>query len=521
MRKVLLWIFVVLAFTTLFVFAKTPKDTLVIAVNTDILITLDPGGVYEVLGGRIVDLCYDKLVDLEIVNGVLTPVPEVAERWEISEDGRTYTFHLRKGIKFISGRELTADDVVFSLKRHLKLEKPSSWILPSLGVNKDNMDETIKKIDDYTVQLIIEKPYSPNMVLGMLTFNFTGVVDKEEVLKHEKDGDLGEAWLTDHTAGSGPFYLESWERNAHVILRANENYWGEKPKLKTVIFRDIPESTTQRLLLERGDVDVAWNLLPENIYELKANKDIRIVSFPGHENRYVAMNCGWGPFKDPKVRLAVKYAIDYDGIINEVKKGYATKVQGFIMKGYFGFVDETPFHQDIEKAKKLLAEAGYPNGFEVEFLTGTEWQEDAVKIQADLAKTGIKAKLVVMQRSQMYAKYRQQGHQMILARWGSDYPDPDALAKPFASYRTKSLAWRNMWYDDYAANLVEKASFEKDPKKREQIYEDLTEYWFLNGPFAVLYQVVSYWAIRDNVKGFEEAAEGYSLRFDLTKVYKE
>lgn len=520
MRKALWLIFLLVFLSTLF-FAKTPKDTLVIAANTDILITLDPGAVYEVLGGVIVDACYDKLVDLEVVNGVLTPSPEVAESWDISEDGRTYTFHIRKGIKFTSGRELTADDVIFTLKRHLKMEKPSSWMLPSLGINKENMEDTIKKLDDYTVQLTFEKPYSPNMILGILTFDFTGVVDKEEVLKHEIDGDLGEAWLTDHSAGSGPFYLESWERNTHVILRANKNYWGEKPKLSAIIFRDVPESTTQRLLLEKGDVDVAWNLLPENIEELKTNKEIRIVSFPGHEVRYLAMNSGWGPFKDPRVRLAVKYAIDYDCLIREIKKGYAIKVQGFIMKGYFGFVSDTPFEQNIEKAKQLLTEAGYPDGFEVEFLTGTEWQEDAVKIQADLAKVGIKANLVVMQRSQMYAKYRQQGHQMVLARWGSDYPDPDALAKPFADYTTKSLAWRNMWYDEYASQLTKKAAFEKNPDRRAQIYEDLTEYWFLNGPFAILYQVVSYWAIRDNVKGFEEAAEGFSLRFDFSKIYKE
>ena len=521
MRKVLMLVLVLTFLMLPFTFAKTPKDTLVIAANTDILITLDPGAVYEVLGGVIVGACYDKLVDLTVVNGILTPSPEVAQSWEISEDGRTYTFHIRKGIKFTTGRELTADDVVFSLKRHLKMGKPSSWMLPSLGINKENMDETIKKIDDYTIQLVFGKPYSPNMILGILTFDFTGIVDKQEVLKHEQNGDLGETWLTDHTAGSGPFYLEDWERNAYVILKANKSYWGEKPKLNAVIFRDVSESTTQRLLLEKGDVDVAWNLLPENIEELKSKENVKIVSFPGHETRYVAMNCGWGPFKNPKVRLAVKYAIDYDGLIKEIKKGYAIKVQGFIMKGYFGFVNETPFKQNIEKAKKLLAEAGYPNGFEVELLTGTEWKEDAVKIQSDLAKIGIKANLVVMQRSQMYAKYRQQGHQMVLARWGSDYPDPDALAKPFADYTTKSLAWRNMWYDDYASRLTKKAAFEKNPDRRAQMYEDLTDYWFLNGPFAILYQVVSYWAIRDNVKGFEEAAEGYSLRFDFTKIYKE
>ena len=520
MRKYLVILLVLLLTLNLFS-ARTPKDTLVIAVNTDNVVTLDPGAVYEVLGSRIVDACYEKLVGLDYVNGQLIVVPEVAESWEISEDGRTYTFHIRRGIKFSTGRELTAEDVVFSLKRHLLMQKPSSWILPSMGVTKDNMDETIKKIDDYTVQITVDKPYAPTLVLSKLTFSFSGIVDKKEVLKHEQNGDLGHGWLSYHSAGAGAYYVKSWEKNAYIILEANKYYWRGQPRIKRIVFKDVPEPTNQRLLLERGDVDIAWDLLPENIEELKGNPDIKIITGPGHEFRYLAMNTGWGPLKDPKVRLAIKYAIAYDEFVEEVKRGYAMKVQGFIMKGYTCFVSKTPFHKDVEKAKKLLAEAGYPNGFEVELMTAPIWKDDAVKVQADLAEIGIKAKLVIMQRSQMYAKYRKQGHQMVVARWGSDYPDPDALAQPFANYEMKSLAWRNMWKDDYAIMLTNRAAYERNLKKRCQMYEDLTDYWFLNGPFAILYQVKNAWAVRKEVKGFEEASQGYSMRLEFSHIYKE
>jgi len=202
--------------------------------------------------------------------------------------------------------------------------------------------------------------------------------------------------------------------------------------------------------------------------------------------------------------------------------GYAINNQGFIPYGYFGYVDKTPFHQNIEKAKELMKEAGYPNGFEVELVTNTTERRrgEAIAVQANLAKIGIKARITIMQASQMYSKFRQQGIHMIVAGWGVDFPDADALAKPFADYRVKQLAWRLMWYDDYAANLAEKAGFEKNPCKREQMYADLINYWFLNGPFAMLYQPLQYWGVRNEVKGFQKAAEGYGLVFDLTKVYK-
>ncbi|MCD6442503.1 MAG: ABC transporter substrate-binding protein, partial [Thermotogae bacterium] len=471
----------------------------------------------------IVGALYDKLVDFEVVNGTLTPVPELAERWEISEDGKTYTFYLRKGIKFSSGNELTADDVVFTFKRYLLLEKPSAWLLAEIGINKDNMDEAIKKIDDYTVQFTF-KPFSSNIILGILTNSFGGIVDKKEVLKHEVNGDLGEKWLTDHSAGSGPYVLVSWERNQHVILQANENYWKGAPRIKRIIFRDVPEATNQRLMLEKGDADIAWNLEPKDLEEMKSNPDIKIATFPGHGNRYIAVNCGWGPFKDPRVRLAIKYAINYDEIINDVMLGYAIKVQGLVLKGYQCYYPKNPFKQDIEKAKKLLAEAGYPDGFDVELLVGdsTLSRNQAVKIQSDLAKVGIRVHIVVAKGAQLYTKYRKQGHQMILAGWGSDYPDPDNYAKPFADYTVHQLAWRNMWYDDYASLLAKKGGIENDPVKRCQIYEDLTEYWFLNSPFAILYQNVNYFAYRSELKNFEEAFNGYSQRTpDFTKLYKE
>ena len=503
-------------------FSAIPKNTLVIGANTGIFITLDPAVCYEVMPSVVVMNLYDGLFKLQEINGTIKAVPEIAKSYTISKDGKTWTFHLRHGLKFSNGDPLTADAVVYSYKRVLKLDKSPVWLYESLGLTADNMNETIKKIDDYTVQIVTNKPFAPNVVMSILAQSWGGIVDPKVVEAHDVNGDMGSTWLTDHSAGSGPYVLEMWKRNSMIALSANENYFKGAPRIKRIMIRDIPESTNQLLSLKKGDIDVAWNLTPDQTNSLKSSKGVSVVTVPSQSDEYVGMNAGWGPFKNPKVRLAVKYAIDYKSIIKDVVGGYAINNQGFIPYGYFGYVDKTPFHQNIEKAKELMKEAGYPNGFEVELVTNTTERRrgEAIAVQANLAKIGIKARITIMQASQMYSKFRQQGIHMIVAGWGVDFPDADALAKPFADYRVKQLAWRLMWYDDYAANLAEKAGFEKNPCKREQMYADLINYWFLNGPFAMLYQPLQYWGVRNEVKGFQKAAEGYGLVFDLTKVYK-
>lgn len=501
--------------------AKTPDNALVVGANTEIFISLDPAVCYEVLPSRVVDAVYDQLVGWKNVNESLVIVPELAESWKISADRKTYTFKLRDA-KFSNGDPVTAEDVVWSYKRYLKMEKPSVWLLESIGINKENADQKIKLIDNKTVSLTFDAPYAENIVLGILTNNWGSVINKDVALEHEVDGDMGEGWLTDRSAGSGQFVLDRWERNTMVLMSANPYYYGPAPKLKTVMFVDVAEPSNQRLLLEKGDIDVAWELSPQLLKEMEGNQNVEIVTVPAHSNEYLAMNTSWGPLKNPKVRQAIKYAINYDEIIEDINAGYGLLVQGFVPKGYFGYVDKNPFKQDLEKAKQLLAEAGYADGFEVELMTNQRETRiaEATKVQADLEKIGIKANITIMQAAQMYGKYREQGHQLVIAGWGNDYADADNLAMAFASHRAKQLAWRNVWYDDYAADLAEKGRFEPDPAKRQEIYQELTDYWFENGPFAMFFQRVFFWGVRAELNDFHQSALGYSMTFDFGGISK-
>jgi len=520
-RTALVLVFVLLLSFAAFS-AKIPSDTVVIAANTGIFITLDPGGVYEVLPGKVVDACYAKLVDLKVENETLVPRLVLAEKLDISEDGMTYTFTLKDDVKFSNGDPVTVDDMIWTVKRFLKMGKSAVWLLESIGINLENMDQTIQKVGERGVSFTFDKPYAQNIVLGILTNQFTGVINAKVALEHEEDGDMGEAWLADHSAGAGPYVLRQWERNNLILLEANPYYFEGEPAIKRIMIRDVPEASNQRLLVEKGDADVGWNIPAQLLEEMEGNPDLHIVTVPGHGNEYVAMNCSYGPLQDPKVRLAIKWAIDYEGVVDQIMGGYALLVQGFINKGYFGYVPENPFQQNIAKAKQLLAEAGYPDGFEIELMTSTtdERKAEAQKVQADLALVGIKANIVIQQASQMYAKYRQQGHQLIIAGWGNDYPDPDNLAQAHANYRANQLAWRNAWYDDWAADITEAAQIEPDPEVRKQMYRDLTFYWYDNGPFALMYQTIEKWPVRNELKGFEEAAFGYGMVFDFTKLYK-
>jgi peptide/nickel transport system substrate-binding protein len=508
--------------------AGSPQDpsTLVVGMNTGILITLDPAVVYEVEGAVIVDQLYDKLVDLEMVGGKIQVVPEVAESWKLAADGKTWTFNIRRGMKFPSGRPVDAHAVVYSLRRAIRLNRPNVWVLSQLGFTKDNIETTIRALDAYTVQLVVSETFAPDLVLSILSFPLTSVLDPGVVEAHIREGELGVDWLKDHSAGSGPYVLMRWERNEVVDMVANATYWRGIPAVKRIVIRDIPEPTAQRIALERADIDVAWNLSPHMRQEIRTARTpgVSIVMVPGHGMEYLGMNVKYPPLAKEQVREAIRWAVDYKTILQGIMRGEAVPLQTFVPVGYLGHNPAMPFKQDLAKARQLLSEGGYPNGFEVELTTSAPHPtrpDIAQVVQNELAKIGIKVKITQMAAGVMYSKYREQGLQMILAGWGVDYPDPDALAKPFADGTVKQLAWRNAWMDQRATDLTRQAMLERDTRRRVALYKELTELVLHKGAFVILYQTVNAWGIRTYVKGFEEAAAIGTMHFDFTKIRKE
>ena len=287
----------------------------------------------------------------------------------------------------------------------------------------------------------------------------------------------------------------------------------------------IDEEGAQVEALEQRAIDVAWNLSPQSRQDLVSRypENLRNVQIPAHGIQYIGMNVSQGPLSDERVRNAVRWAIDYDAIRDEVMLGEALPLQGFIPTGYLGHDPATPFQRDVEKAKQLLASAGYSEGFEVELATdeaGATARAIAQVVQRSLADVGIRVKIAYMPAGALFEMFRSRGHEMILARWGVDYPDPGAVATPFADGSVQQLAWRNGWHDERATQIVAKAMVESDQEARAALYRELTEIVLHQGPYAILHQPLNAWVVGSDVLGFEEAAALGTMHFDLTKVSK-
>ena len=510
MKKLFLLTCILVLFGAFAAQAGTPKDTLVMASRIDDVITLDPAEIFEFSGAEYAANTYDRLINYDVDN-VSDIYGGIAESWEISEDGLTFLFKIRQGIAFASGNALSADDVVFSIRRVILLDKSPAFILSQFGFTPENVEQTIVKVDDNTIKLVIDKPYAPTFFLYCLTSTAGSVVDMKEVMSHEKDGDMGHEWLRTAYAGSGPYMLKTWKPSETLILDANQNYWGDKPKLNRVIIRHITESATQRLLLEKGDIDIARNLGPDDIKGLEGNADIKIRKKAKGAVWYLGLNQKNQYLQKPEVRQAFKYLIDYKGMEQTILNGKATIHQAFLPKGFLGALEETPFTLDVEKAKSLLKKAGLENGFSVTMDTRNSEPTTsmALAIQGTLAQAGIKLEIIPGEGKQTLTKYRARNHDIYIGRWGPDYMDPHTNADTFArnpdnadDAKSKPLAWRNAWDIPEMTKKADAAVLEKDGAKRAEMYLEIQREHQQVSPFVIMFQDIEILGKRSNVEGF-------------------
>ena len=276
----------------------------------------------------------------------------------------TITFTMREGVTFHSGNPVRAEDAAFSLQRAVKLNLTPSFILTQFSFTPENVEKTIVA-NGNTLSITTDKKYATSFVLNCLTATIGGIVDKEVVMANEVDGDMGNEWLKTNSAGSGPYKLDSWKPNESVTLTAYAGYFGGAPEMERVIVRHVLESASQRLLLERGDIDIARNLNPEDIAGVSTVDGVVISDELKGRLMYIALNQKHPELSKPEVRQAFKYLIDYEGMRDSFLKGQYTIHQNFLPQTYLGASDEALFTYNIEKAKELLAKAGV-DGLEIE-----------------------------------------------------------------------------------------------------------------------------------------------------------
>src|SRR5258708_5414206 len=323
--------------------AATPANTFVMAKNIDDIISLDPGEAFELSGIEITTNLYDRVMrydaeDIRKLDG------GAVQSWTGSADGKTLTFKVRPNIKFSSGAVMTADDIAFSLQRAVILNKARAFILQQLGWDDKNVKDLVKAVDPMTLTATIKEDFGTTFVLNALSANLASVVEKKVALEHEKNGDLGNEWLKTNSAGSGPYVLRSWKANESVTLEANPNYWKAAPKLPRIVVRHVAEAASQRLLLEKRDIDMARNLTPHIIQALAANKELTVSDWPKADLYYIALNQKDERLKNPKVREALRWLIDYQGMAGSFLKGHFQVHQPFCPPGFPGPLTQPPFN---------------------------------------------------------------------------------------------------------------------------------------------------------------------------------
>ncbi len=490
--------------------AETPADTLIQAWTIDDVITLDPAEVFEFTASEVLGNSYQPLVGYD-VNDVSDIFGVIAEKWEISEDGKTFTFTIRRDMQFASGNPITAEDAVFSLTRAIKLDKSPAFILTQFGFSADNVDDMIRQTGDMTFEFEMDKPYAPTLVLYCLTATIGFIVDKELVMANEANGDFGYDWLKTNYAGSGAFTIRDWRANELIVLERNPNFSGEAPAMARAIYRHIPEGATQRLLLEQGDIDIARNLGAEEITALADSEDVKIESGVKGSIYYMGLNQKNEYLAKPEVRQAMKYLVDYATIADTIMKGKVQVHQAFLPKGFLGALEDTPFALNVEKAKELLAEAGLPEGFSVTMDVRNTPEITAISevIQQTMAEAGIQMELIPGDGQQTLTKYRARNHDIYIGRWGPDYQDPHTNADTFArnpdnadDAASKPLAWRNAWDIPEMTAKADAAVLEKDTATRADMYIALQEEHQQVSPFVIMFQEIEVFGMRKDVNGF-------------------
>ncbi|HKS34353.1 MAG TPA: ABC transporter substrate-binding protein [Enterobacteriaceae bacterium] len=511
-------------------YAKTPPDQLIIGMNMNNLLTLDPAAMTgnEVVG--IVVNLYDSLVELD-PNQLTNVKPALAKSWDISPDGKSITFHLRDDVKFHSGNPLSAEDVVWSMRRllHLNLAQASVW--KSYGFSKKNIDGQIKALDDHTVQLTLPKANDPQLVIYSLgALGNLGVLDSKTVKTHERNNDWGNHWLTTNEAGSGPFMLETWQAKDVLRMKRNPDYWRGEAKMSRVVLRHFQESQTLRLMIAKGDLDVANNMAVSDINALRKDPDLTVEAVQKGTVYYVAMSMKEDHFSNPKVREAVRYLIDYQGINKALMPGYGVLHQRPIKAGMPSTLPDPGYRLDIAHAKKLLAEAGYPDGFDttLRVLADQPFLNIAIAVQSTLMQAGINAKIITGTGNQIYGAMRERKFDMLVGRGGSGMePHPHSSLRALVynpdnsdeARLTNFQGWRTAFYDKQLNTMIDSALLERDPQKQIAEYQAIqTRYDALIPALIPLSQMVDSVVVRNEVKHFQSHPSATTFLREVEKA---
>jgi oligopeptide transport system substrate-binding protein len=496
----------------------TPRDeTLVYRFKTDAP-TLDPALAHDTTSSTVLQCIVDGLTELDAET--LEVKPELAESWEISEDGRTYTFHLRRGVKFHNGREVTAKDFRYSMERVLDPATAADqrWVLEEI-VGSDEFDgKTVKHVkgievlDPYTLRITIKQPYKP--FLGLLSMEAASPVPREEVER------LGEDFAS-RPVGCGPYRFVSWTRDATIVLERFDDYWGEPPKIRYIKFKVIPEDVLALEKYRHGELDLLMELPMKRVRDMLEAYPDETQIWPMLGVYYMGFNHTKPPFKDNvKLRQAFNYAVDKQAICDVIMEGVPVPARGVLPPGFASF-DKTlvGYPYNPEKAKALLAEAGYPGGKGLPILTfqfNTSEAHEAIceAIKNDLADIGVKTRLKNLEWGAHLASLKDHEPELFRAGWLADVPSEDNFLQLLVSNKeTNYSGYANPEFDA----LFERARFSTDPDEQRRLYQQANRLAVEDAAWLFVYWYRDTMMVKPYLKGWVKPLQG-DFRIPLHKL---
>ncbi|MGD6818445.1 ABC transporter substrate-binding protein [Metabacillus sp. 84] len=447
------------------------KDTLIYGRGGDST-SLDPITTTEGEAFKVTENIYESLLSYSEKDTTIEA--GLAEKWETSEDGLTYTFQLRKGVKFHDGTDFNAEAVVFNFDRWMNgdAEKfPYYTMFGGFKKDEGHVIQEVKAVDEHTVEFKLKRPQAP--FLKNVAMSPFGIASPAAVEKYGDD-------LRANPVGTGPFKFVEWKANDRIVLEKYEDYWMEGfPKLKQVVFKTIPENSARLNALQTGEIDLMDGLNPSDLSKVKGDQNLQLFERPSMNVGYVGLNVTRKPLDNKLVRQALNHAVDKKAIIDSFYGGFAEPAKNPMppsLEGYDDSIEEYPY--DPEKAKALLKEAGFADGFEMELWAmpvARPYMPEGMKIaevlQSSFEKIGVKSKIVTYDWPTYLDKASKGEADSFLLGWTGDNGDPDNFI--YTLLDKDSIGSNNYTYygNPELHDILIEAQTETDQEKRNELYK--------------------------------------------------
>ena len=436
-------------------------------------------------------------------------VPQLAESWTALND-TTWEFKLRRGVRFHNGDAFTAEDVQFTLERVVKEGAMDGKTSPRKGLFEPI--SAVKVIDDYTVQIETEKPWT--IIPLMLTL--------QEIVPKNYMGKVGSQGFQKNPISTGPFKFVSSEEKELLILERFEDYYGGSPEnppvqkapMKYLIFKTVPVQSEQIAMLKKGESDIIYNVPSVTVPILKITPDIKVLSCPATRSFFAEINCIKPPFNNPKVRHALNHAVDIQGVVGRILQGHGTVLPTVLLPNAFAFNSSIkPYPYNPELAKKLLNASGFPVGRPITINCTKSDREFASIITAFLTKIGLKSEINIVDSKKPKTLGKNAEWDIFVGSWGNSTLDPVGILVP--KFKTGGRGNYSNYSNEEVDKLLSQAESTLDPKLRENCYKKVQEIIYRDAPMIFGYTAEEFYTIRKRVKNIIPSSSGMINMHDV------